>query len=590
MKRLGIKRLLRSFPLRVIPLLCLVCCSMAARAGWGVVLSQDFNSLIAGQNAIIEGWALQNCAGTNNLANQTVALRIGTKSDAGSATTPQLSVNGALTLSFTYAQGTKNSSATLTVSLIDGGSITEEASFVPSSNSAFQSATLHITDATATTRIKFSSVDGSIAIDDVVVEGDVPVPAVPSFSVAEGYYRTAQTLTMSCATTGASIRYTTNGDEPTAESALYTEPITIGEPMTIKAKAFNGDMVSEMTAARYYIGDFLYADAFTSETSGFYNLSSDYFVNNLHVGRSAILSFRVFGSTANSSLTLSVREYYGQNYSRGIVNDVVLQPIQGVWTTVTYALPLLYDNSTVSIGIFNATNACLDDVLLLSPSVITLDEHADNAETLVAYSGQIVDVETRRTLRAGIWNTLCLPFAVNLGVLNMAFGEAQDVKMMTYSSYANGIMSFSAVKGNDIIPAGVPFLLKIRNGCVNPVFRAMPITATAPAAVTFGPVTFQGVFSQTSLRTDGSDLFIGTDNYLYQPKENTNVMGGLRAYIHQTDYARICLSVGDEAAAIDFQTADAKQPTVVYTLQGQRTTAVRRGIYVVNGKKVIVNK
>lgn len=577
---------------RVLEVLFLLCCSMAARAGWGVVFSQDFNSLGPGKSAVIDEWSFQNCSGMNNVTNQTPSLKIGTGSEDGLATTPELGATGSLRLTFTYAKGTKSSDAVLTVSLLGGGTITDLSAFTPSSNTAYQSATLHISAATAATQIKFSSVDGSIAIDDVVVEGDVSAPAAPAFSVTEGYYKTAQTLTLSCATAGSSIRYTTNGEEPAAESTLYEAPILIAEPQTIRAKAFIGSTASDETTARYYIGDYLYADAFTSEPNGSHNLSGNYVVNNLNVGRSAILSFRIFGSAANSSLTLSVTEHYGLKKDRAILNNVVLQPAQSTWTTVTYPLPLMYDNSTVTVSFNNGTHAYLDDVLLLTPAVMPLDENADNAETIAAHSGQIVDVETRRTLRAGIWNTLCLPFDVNLNILNLALGESQDVKMTTFSSCANGVMSFSVVNANSVIPAGVPFLLKINRACVNPIFRAVAIRATTPAAVSFGDVTFQGVFSQTSLQTDGSDLFIGTDNYMYQPKAGTNVMGGLRAFIHHTGHAaRLSLAVDDGTAAIDCSPVlDAHQPTVAYTLQGQRTTAMRRGIYVVNGKKVIVNK
>ncbi len=45
-------------------------------------------------------------------------------------------------------------------------------------------------------------------------------------------------VVISCATEGAVIRYTLDGSEPTAESAIYTEPIEIVSDMTIRARAF----------------------------------------------------------------------------------------------------------------------------------------------------------------------------------------------------------------------------------------------------------------------------------------------------------------------------------------------------------------
>ena len=45
-------------------------------------------------------------------------------------------------------------------------------------------------------------------------------------------------LKINCSTEGATIRYTTNGTDPTESSSVYTEPITITDSSTVKAKAY----------------------------------------------------------------------------------------------------------------------------------------------------------------------------------------------------------------------------------------------------------------------------------------------------------------------------------------------------------------
>ena len=58
--------------------------------------------------------------------------------------------------------------------------------------------------------------------------------SVPGFSLQAGFYTEEQMLEISTEDTLAVIRFTTNGDEPTASSSIYTEPIPIvnrsGEP------------------------------------------------------------------------------------------------------------------------------------------------------------------------------------------------------------------------------------------------------------------------------------------------------------------------------------------------------------------------
>ena len=583
--------------MRSILVLLLLGCSLASRADVGTIFSENFNafSSVNMNTTSCEGWTLSNCLYGNGNVNSNSALKI---NEGGYAITPVLSrLSGEADLSFKFSKVSNTDyDYTFTVSIIGGASFEggKLSLDITIKSRILSQYSVKIIGGTAETQIKFQakSGQGPIYIDDVILTAEYV--AAPVFSLAEGYYKTAQTLTMSCETAGTTVRYTTDGSEPTVESASYTAPLSISEPVTIKAKAFKGDLSSSMTTARYYIGDYIYADAFTNETNGYHNLSNDFSVQDLAVGRSAILSFRMFGRAANnSSLTLNVTEYYQQKNiqglsTRAIVDDVVLYPEQNVWTTATYPIPVLHDGATITIRI-SGSSVNLDDVLLAKPPVITLNENGNNTQTLEDNLGKIVDVETSRTLRAGIWNTLCLPFDVSNGVLNEAFGEGQAPAMRMYSSYDGNVMTFVPV-GNNTIPAGEPFLLHIDKGCVNRTFHAVTIEAATPGAVTHGAVTFQGIFSQTSLNTDGSDLFVGTDNYLYQPAASTSTMGGLRAYIHRINGARISLAVDGSSTAVECLEAEAPQSAVAYTLQGLRTTVLHRGVYVVDGKKVVVKK
>ena len=79
--------------------------------------------------------------------------------------------------------------------------------------------------------------------------------ATPTFSPAAGRYTEAQTVTISCATEGTTIYYTTDGTTPTANSTPYTQPILVEETTTLKAIAVNGDgEESSVATARYVIG------------------------------------------------------------------------------------------------------------------------------------------------------------------------------------------------------------------------------------------------------------------------------------------------------------------------------------------------
>jgi subtilase family serine protease len=59
----------------------------------------------------------------------------------------------------------------------------------------------------------------------------------PTFSPGSGTYNTPQAVTMSDATPGVTIYYTTNGSTPTTSSPVYTAPITISTNTTLEAIA-----------------------------------------------------------------------------------------------------------------------------------------------------------------------------------------------------------------------------------------------------------------------------------------------------------------------------------------------------------------
>ena len=64
-----------------------------------------------------------------------------------------------------------------------------------------------------------------------------PVVSTPTFSPAAGTYTSAQSVSISDATSGATIYYTTNGTTPTTSSTAYTGPITVGTTETLEAIA-----------------------------------------------------------------------------------------------------------------------------------------------------------------------------------------------------------------------------------------------------------------------------------------------------------------------------------------------------------------
>jgi hypothetical protein len=85
--------------------------------------------------------------------------------------------------------------------------------------------------------------------------GGNPQAANPVFSPAGGTYSSAQSVTITSSTSGASIRYTLDGSNPTPTTGtLYSGPVSIAATATLKAIAYaSGYDNSAVTSASYTI-------------------------------------------------------------------------------------------------------------------------------------------------------------------------------------------------------------------------------------------------------------------------------------------------------------------------------------------------
>ena len=240
----------------------------------------------------------------------------------------------------------------------------------------------------------------------------------------------------------------------------------------------------------------------------------------------------------------------------------------------------------------------IDDVKVIKLGEITLNEGMNSSEAIAANNGTSCTVNTVRTLKANIWNTLCLPFDVNMSVLETALGTGKNIELRTYSNYdaENKVMNFE-VADNSTIEAGTPFLIKLNTLNTDNTentyeFTGVTIKNVAAKTIESNGVSFVGTYSPVELNTDGTHIFITTDNKIAKPLEGKNEMKGLRAYItvpSDFDFNAARLFLDDEATAINsIGTKKATNNATLYNLQGQRVKRPRSGLYIQNNKLTII--
>lgn len=158
------------------------------------------------------------------------------------------------TFNVSVASGIANGTVTVDpTTATEGASITVTAT----PNDTYVLGTLTYSYESNTFDIDQSTMQFTMPAADVIVNAtfsQLPQVAAPTFTPEAGEYTEAQTVTIACATEGATIHYTLDGTDPTANSAVYSESIEVSETTTIKAFAVKDGMLdSEMVTGIYTI-------------------------------------------------------------------------------------------------------------------------------------------------------------------------------------------------------------------------------------------------------------------------------------------------------------------------------------------------
>ncbi len=114
--------------------------------------------------------------------------------------------------------------------------------------------------------------------------------ATPTITPSGGSFTTAQSVTLATTTSGAVIRYTTNGTDPTSSSSQYSVPLTISSSTTVKARAYATGFADSAIAAAVFTVNIPNAPTATFTASP----------TTITAGSSSTLSWTTSGATSVS--------------------------------------------------------------------------------------------------------------------------------------------------------------------------------------------------------------------------------------------------------------------------------------------------
>ena len=434
----------------------------------------------------------------------------------------------------------------------------------PTSSSTLYDPANKPTITTATT-IKAIAVKGGLTDSEVASASyTIAEPcATPTFSVVAGEVAKGTTVTISTETDGATIYYTTNGTTPTTSSTVYSSAITINSAVTIKAiAAKEGHANSEVASASYTIID--YATLPFSFNNGKSSIASTTGLTESGLGSDYSSAPKLKFDSTNDYLILKVNE----------VPDELKFDIKGNgFSGGTFKVQYSADGSAYSDL---ETYTSLDDTQTETLAIPATTHYikwiytSKSSGNVALGNIKLYACESVAISDAG-WATYCSSKALDF----------TDVTGLTaYTASKDGdVVKFNKVTGK--VPANEGLLVK---GATTNI----PVCASASAIENL----LVGVTVNTN--KDANTIFVlknGANGIGFYKNTNAFTVRANSAYLDATDVAgaRTFIALDDEETTnIDLTPVFSKGEAVVYDLQGRRVAQPTKGLYIVNGKKVVI--
>ena len=322
---------------------------------------------------------------------------------------------------------------------------------------------------------------------------------------------------------------------------------------------------------------------------------------NAELSKSDKYSFYNTKHTISCSIGKIVKiEFYGKDNT----HPLTWFNYEGTEGTLTKtALQACWDGYATKVVFTSSSEVYVTkiDVTLEIPPLRTYTIDETKTDNLIE-NYRNANVTIKRSLSASHWNTLCLPFNLSSDEVKKYFGEGTELREYR-NEFSNYIATFVPAYS---MKAGTPYIMKPGNDIVeNPTFTGVSMVASPldsnnnPLPVGDNKVfQMKGIYNQTKLKTDKTELFLGDGNLFYYPVEgdiDACTMDGMRAYFivpKNTDINKLRANIDGSLTPLTHIFATEGSDAPVYNMMGQYAgnslNSLKRGIYIQNGKKIVV--
>ena len=280
-------------------------------------------------------------------------------------------------------------------------------------------------------------------------------------------------------------------------------------------------------------------------------------------------------------------KFHGNTYSPKVKGCYVLNA-EGTafeYTTTTKTLPAMESYFTTTLPDSLAPASIVLPDIPLPVKNLTLDEMAVNTINAGTY-GQLT---LKRTFDSG-YNTICLPFQIdNVGEI---FG--QEAQAYKFFSFTNNELNFVKV---DTLAAGMPYIIILPEAISEDIILTditIDEESTQAGAINKYGTNFCGTYAPIfagSLETAIYGLDVEGSIIMLEGESLTDtapiLVKGFRAFFELPTEEAVTICLYDDPTGIKTIFSSTLKDENIYNLAGQRINKMQKGIYIVNGKKIL---
>lgn len=286
-----------------------------------------------------------------------------------------------------------------------------------------------------------------------------------------------------------------------------------------------------LSARAYMDGD----DLHFTDADHLGTISGEYAKWNIHAASEGVYTFTAHCTSTNySNLTIKVLDTdenelysYTPQYTYTGEDKVITSP---EWILAAGDYVLRLSNPA------NNSNSYLLSLAAAKSDIIVLNENATDNSVIHANNGvNDKKIALMRSFRAGMYNTICLPFSDWNSSLELIFGAGYELLQLNTAELDGDVLNLNFNTVTEL-GHGRPYLIKPTKDVTNPIFGTGHTIneSTGYNVATGANANFVGSFIKGTVPAGEDNLFLGANDLLYFSEAATTIKG-MRAYFQIHD-------------------------------------------------------